>query len=144
MNGPAPHHCSRGREFRMEHSTRVLRHHPQEDLRYETLRARWPGAGMFLVFFERQAVLVVIFSLPLLLVAFNPAPTLSPLEIAGLILAAIALLGETLADLLLMLQFLLKVTGMPLTEEHAVRSKGDAYREYQRTTSAFIPWFRKS
>jgi len=43
-----------------------------------------------------------------------------------------------------MLQFLLKVTGIPLTEEYAVQSKGEAYREYQRTTSAFIPWFRKS
>jgi len=179
---------------------RVLRHHPQEDVRYETLRQRWPGSGMFLVFFELQAVLVVIFSLPFLFVAFNTSPTLSPVEIAGLILAAIALGGEALADRqmhafkrdpasqgqvcqrglwrysrhpnyffealiwwgfflvalgspfgwialacpLLMLQFLLKVTGIPLTEEHAVRSKGDAYREYQRTTSAFIPWFRKS
>ena len=45
---------------------------------------------------------------------------------------------------LLMMYFLLKVTGIPLTEEYAVKSKGDAYREYQRTTSAFIPWFRKS
>jgi len=24
-----------------------------------------------------------------------------------------------------------------------VRSKGGAYREYQRTTSAFVPWFKK-
>ena len=44
----------------------------------------------------------------------------------------------------LMLYFLLKVTGIPLTEEYAVKSKGAAYREYQRTTSAFIPWFHKS
>ena len=179
---------------------RVLRHHPHEDARYETLRTRWPGTAMFLVFFELQAVLVVIFSLPFLFVAFNTAPTLSTLEIAGLILAVIALCGETLADLqmqafkrdptnkgqvcqrglwrysrhpnyffealiwvaffttalgsphgwitlacpLLMLQFLLKVTGIPLTEEYAVKSKGDAYREYQRTTSAFVPWFRKA
>lgn len=36
-----------------------------------------------------------------------------------------------------------KVTGIPMTEEQAVRSKGDAYKEYQRTTSAFIPWFKK-
>jgi steroid 5-alpha reductase family enzyme len=36
---------------------------------------------------------------------------------------------------------LLRVTGIPLTEEQAVRSKGDAYRRYQRTTSAFFPWF---
>jgi len=25
-----------------------------------------------------------------------------------------------------------------------VQSKGDAYRQYQRTTSAFVPWFKKS
>jgi steroid 5-alpha reductase family enzyme len=43
----------------------------------------------------------------------------------------------------LMWHFLVNVTGIPMTEELSVRSKGDAYREYQRTTSAFIPWFRK-
>ncbi|HWY10363.1 MAG TPA: DUF1295 domain-containing protein [Bacteroidia bacterium] len=36
-----------------------------------------------------------------------------------------------------------KVTGIPMTEEQAVRSKGELYKEYQRTTSAFIPWFKK-
>ncbi len=41
----------------------------------------------------------------------------------------------------LMLYFLLRVTGIPATEEQAVRSRGEAYREYQRTTSAFVPWF---
>lgn len=39
----------------------------------------------------------------------------------------------------LMLHFLLNVTGVKATEAQAVRSKGDAYREYQRTVSAFIP-----
>lgn len=34
---------------------------------------------------------------------------------------------------------LLRVTGIPPTEAAAVASKGDAYREYQSTTSAFIP-----
>ena len=38
---------------------------------------------------------------------------------------------------------LLRVTGIPLTEEQSLRSKGDAYRQYQKTTSAFIPWFPK-
>ena len=42
------------------------------------------------------------------------------------------------------LYFLLRVTGIPLTEKCAVESKGDAYREYQRTTSAFVPWFHKT
>ena len=36
---------------------------------------------------------------------------------------------------------LLRVTGIPLTEEQSLRSKGDAYRRYQQTTSAFVPWF---
>lgn len=39
------------------------------------------------------------------------------------------------------LYLLLKVTGIPATEAQAVRSKGEAYRDYQRTTSAFVPWF---
>ena len=40
---------------------------------------------------------------------------------------------------LAMLFFLLKITGIPLTEELSVEKRGDAYREYQRTTSAFVP-----
>ncbi|HWA24221.1 MAG TPA: DUF1295 domain-containing protein [Lacunisphaera sp.] len=42
------------------------------------------------------------------------------------------------------LYLLLRVTGIPLTEEQAVRSKGDAYRRYQQTTNAFVPWFPRS
>jgi steroid 5-alpha reductase family enzyme len=45
---------------------------------------------------------------------------------------------------LLMLYFLFQVTGIPLTEEYALKSKGEAYRRYQQTTSAFVPWFRKT
>jgi steroid 5-alpha reductase family enzyme len=178
---------------------RVLKHHPQEDVRYEGLRARWPGSGMFLVFHELQAVIVVIFSLPFLFAAWQSAP-LGAMEFIGLAIVLLALLGESLADFqmkrfkadpankgrvcaaglwrysrhpnyffeflvwvgfaaaslttpygwvtlfcpALMYYFLTKVTGIPLTEEYAVKSKGDAYREYQRTTSAFIPWFRKA
>ena len=44
---------------------------------------------------------------------------------------------------LLMLFFLFKVTGIPATEAQAVASRGEDYRDYQRTTSAFIPWFPK-
>lgn len=36
-----------------------------------------------------------------------------------------------------------KVTGIPMTEEQSIRSKGEAYKEYQRTTSVFVPWFKK-
>lgn len=44
---------------------------------------------------------------------------------------------------ILMGHFLVNVTGIPIAEKLSVRSKGDAYREYQRTTSAFIPWLKK-
>jgi steroid 5-alpha reductase family enzyme len=39
---------------------------------------------------------------------------------------------------------LLRVTGVPLAEEQALRTRGEAYRRYQATTSAFVPWFPKS
>jgi steroid 5-alpha reductase family enzyme len=175
---------------------RVLRHQPQEDARYGGLRARWPGSGMFLLFHELQAVIVVLFSLPFLLAAWSATP-LGAVEFAGLALVVVALCGESLADSqlkrfkadptshgrvcavglwrysrhpnyffeflvwvgfaiaslgmpfgwvtvicpVLMYYFLNKVTGIPLTEEYSIKSKGDAYRAYQRTTSAFFPWW---
>ncbi|WP_020406045.1 DUF1295 domain-containing protein [Hahella ganghwensis] len=36
--------------------------------------------------------------------------------------------------------FLYFVTGIPFTEQQALRRRGDAYRRYQRTTSMFFPW----
>ncbi|MCC7003900.1 MAG: DUF1295 domain-containing protein [Gemmatimonadaceae bacterium] len=45
----------------------------------------------------------------------------------------------TLGSPLLMLYFLLRVTGIPATEAHAVRSRGAAYQRYQQEVSAFVP-----
>ena len=42
---------------------------------------------------------------------------------------------------LLILFFLLRVTGIPATEAQALRSKREAYGRYQREVSPFIPWF---
>ncbi len=47
----------------------------------------------------------------------------------------LALLGPVV-----MLLFLYRLTGIPYTEQQALKSRGDDYREYQRTTSAFFPW----
>lgn len=44
----------------------------------------------------------------------------------------------------LMLLFVLKITGIPPTEARALRSRPEAYRQYQQTTSAFFPWFRRA
>lgn len=179
---------------------RVIRHHPEEDVRYQKLRARWNGPMKFLLFFEMQALLVVLFSLPVFLAVYDPESGIRSVEVVGLSIALLGILGETVADLqmaafkrteasrmavcqrglwkfsrhpnyffeslvwvgffvaslslpygwltaicpLLMVYFLFQVTGIPLTEEFAVRSKGEAYRAYQRTTSVFVPWFRKS
>ncbi len=44
----------------------------------------------------------------------------------------------------IILYLLLKVTGIPATEEQSLRSRGDEFRKYQRSTSVFIPWFKKT
>lgn len=181
---------------------RVMGHHPEEDRRYRQLRLEWGDQAnrkMFW-FFQLQAVLMVVLSVPFLLACLNPRPALGFWEWTGLAIWVVAWLGESLADRqlkqfkadpakrgmvcqsglwyysrhpnyffewlvwvsffifalgssvgwvtiycpLLMLFFLLKVTGIPMTEELAVKTKGEAYREYQRTTNAFVPWFRKT
>lgn len=45
-------------------------------------------------------------------------------------LAGVAAMGYTIT----------RVTGIPPTEAQAIRSRGAAYRAYQRTTSAFVPF----
>ncbi len=47
----------------------------------------------------------------------------------------------TLVGPVVMIGALLMVSGIPLAETQAMASRGQEYREYQRTTSAFIPWF---
>jgi steroid 5-alpha reductase family enzyme len=42
-----------------------------------------------------------------------------------------------------MLLFLYKITGIPYTEARALASRGEDYARYQRSTSAFVPWFPK-
>jgi steroid 5-alpha reductase family enzyme len=44
----------------------------------------------------------------------------------------------------LMYVFLRWISGVPYTEAQALRSRGEDYREYQRTTSVLIPWPRKA
>jgi steroid 5-alpha reductase family enzyme len=179
-----------------------------EEGRYVQLRQEWgrkegqkdnKGGNVnlkFLGFFEFQALLNAFLTLPLLIVSFNRAPALQPLEIAGLALFVIGIVGESTADAqlaafkrdpankggvcdaglwrysrhpnyffewliwiayavfalasphgwialampVLMLHFLINVTGLKATEEQALRTKGERYRRYQARTSGFIPW----
>ncbi|TLD68305.1 DUF1295 domain-containing protein [Phragmitibacter flavus] len=181
---------------------RISKHHPHEDVRYEVLRQKWKGnlAGKFFIFFEAQALLLVLLSVPLLLACLNGSPSIHWIEWVGFGVWLSGIVGEAMSDAqmgrfksnpankgkvcqeglwkwsrhpnyffefvtwvgfwlfscgspwgwvtifapALILYFLLRVTGIPLTEKCSVESKGEAYREYQRTTSAFIPWPRKS
>jgi steroid 5-alpha reductase family enzyme len=50
----------------------------------------------------------------------------------------------TLIGPALMFLFLWFVTGIPVTEQRLIESRGDAYRDYQRRTSVFFPWFPKA
>tara|TARA_B100000686_G_scaffold348069_1_gene438249 strand:+ start:2274 stop:3065 length:792 start_codon:yes stop_codon:yes gene_type:complete len=50
----------------------------------------------------------------------------------------LALVGPTFMGYLL-----IRVTGIPYTESQALRTRGDSYQAYQKTTSPFFPWFPK-
>jgi steroid 5-alpha reductase family enzyme len=173
-----------------------------EEGRYQELRRQWKTnlSLKFLAFFQAQALLDLILSIPFLLAAVNPKPGLAPVEYAGAALWLVAVIGEAVADAqlaackrdpkargqvcqnglwnysrhpnyffewlvwvawalmalaspygwaailcpVLMSYFLFRVTGIPATEAQALRSKGEAYRRYQQTTSAFVPWFKKA
>jgi steroid 5-alpha reductase family enzyme len=45
---------------------------------------------------------------------------------------------------LVMYMFLRWVSGIPFTEAQALRTRGEDYRDYQRTTPMLFPWFPKS
>ena len=45
---------------------------------------------------------------------------------------------------LLMLYLLTQMTGIKISEEQSLKSRGEEYRRYQQTTSAFFPWIKKS
>lgn len=57
-----------------------------------------------------------------------------------LIAVGAPLAGWTWLAPVVMFFFLRFVTGIPYTEQQALKSRGEDYREYQRTTPAFFPW----
>ena len=178
---------------------RIIGH--SEEGRYQTLRKKWgrkTNRNLF-IFFQVQAVLALLFALPVLTVAHNKTSPLTVWDYIGVVIWVIAAGCTAFADRqlanfkarpesrgktcreglwrysrhpnyffewlhwwtyaamsvgaaywwvpvaapLIMLFFLLKVTGIPPTEAQALASRGDDYRDYQRTTSVFVPWFPK-
>lgn len=186
--------------FRLAWHLFVRLHGKEEDGRYAHMRRYFGDKAplAFFVFFQMQAVFVVLFLAPMIAAITQPAAP-NWRDILGMVIWVVALGGEVLADQQLsnfkrvpenkgkvckrglwrysrhpnyffewvhwfaylaigarlsesigyaalagpvvMGLFLLFVTGIPYTERRAVQSKGEAYRQYQRETSAFIPWF---
>ena len=170
-----------------------------EDARYRRLREQWGSSEPVRMFgyLQLQALALVVFSLPFLVLIRNPEPPFAPIEFVGLLIWIGAVFGEAIADRQLA-QFrskpwnrdrvcreglwrysrhpnyffewvhwwayvvmgvntpwwlltwigpigmgwaLLRVTGIPWTERQALASRGEEYRNYQRRTSTFFPWF---
>ena len=168
-----------------------------EDGRYRRMRESFGERfdALMVAFFQAQALLAVLLSLPMLVLAQAPEAGWRATDAVAVGLWIVSWAGESLADRqlaafrarpenrgrtcreglwawsrhpnyffewlhwlvypllglgleagwtlwlapLAMLYLVLKVTGIPPTEEQSLRSRGDDYRAYQRTTSAFFP-----
>ena len=79
---------------------RVAKHHPEEDGRYAALRAQFPKRtwAMFFGFFEAQAVLITLLSVPFVLVFINSSSGFGFFEYAGIALWLVGMIGESVAD----------------------------------------------
>jgi steroid 5-alpha reductase family enzyme len=76
---------------------RVL--HESEDGRYQALRAQWQGdRGKFFVFFQMQAVVIVLFSLPFIAAAGRHDNTMCAWTLAAIVTWLVSVGGEYLAD----------------------------------------------
>ena len=79
---------------------RIASHHPEEDGRYEEMREQWRSSirvKMFL-FFQLQAVSVVVLALPFLFAATNTKHSLGILDVVGAVVWLVAWIGESRAD----------------------------------------------
>ena len=107
---------------------------PHEDNRYQAIRAAWKTGldAKFFAFFQGQALLDVLLSLPFLLAAWNPRPGLHPLEWAAAALWLGAWTGEFLAD-----HQLLAFKKRP--DSHGLTCREGLWR-YSRHPNYFCEW----
>ena len=152
------------------HLFRRYWHETEEDRRYANMRramGQFKHLG-FLAFFMFQAGLALLFSYPMLSLLSSPKTQWNEwiywAQIAAALVMLLAFIGESTADQqlyrfkqnpnnqgqtmdqglwiypLLMWVFLYYITGIPFSEQQALRHRGQNYRDYQKRTSMFIPW----
>lgn len=108
----------------------------EEDPRYRELRARWRERGReqlsFFVFYQAQAVVAWALAVPFLLVVFNPADGLEPLEWAGAALWLGAAAGESVADR--------QLARFKADERNRGRTMREGLWRYSRHPNYFFQW----
>lgn len=114
---------------------RVL--HEPEDGRYRNLREHWQGDQFkFFVFFQGQALFVVMFAVPFLAAASNPSPVLSYWTIAAIAVWLASLLGESIAD-----RQLARFRGTVKTRGTTCRSGLWAWSRHPNYFFEWLHWF---
>ena len=168
----------------------------EEDSRYRNFR-KSAGRNVkryFFLFFQAQAVVAILFVIPICIIFYNPKQ-LNYIDIIALMVWLFSMLGESVADRqlsnfksdmsnkgkvcqkglwrysrhpnyffewihwwsyvilnlgsnnlwvslsgpILMLFFLIKVSGIPFAEQQSLKSKGIEYKRYIETTNMFFP-----
>ncbi|MBB1060144.1 DUF1295 domain-containing protein [Marilutibacter spongiae] len=111
--------------------------HEEEDGRYAYLRRHWNDRqGLFFLFFQAQALLVVLFALPFLAVAANPAGAFGPWTAAALATWGLAVAGEAIAD-----RQLARFRADPANRGHACRAGLWRYSRHPNYFFEWLHWF---
>ena len=152
----------------------------------------------FFLFFQAQAVVAILFIIPICIVFYN-SKKLNYIDIIAIFVWLLSMMGECVADKqlsnfksnianqgkvcqkglwkysrhpnyffewihwwsyvllnlgsnniwisisgpIIMLFFLIKVSGVPFAEQQSLKSKGIEYKKYIETTNMFFPWLPK-
>lgn len=114
---------------------RVL--HEAEDGRYQALRATWNGSpAKFFIFFQMQALIVVLFSIPFYAAASRHSSEINLWTIAAIATWLISVFGEYLAD-----EQLAKFRADPGNRGKTCRSGLWAYSRHPNYFFEWLHWF---
>jgi steroid 5-alpha reductase family enzyme len=110
---------------------RVL--HEAEDGRYQALRSTWQGSpSKFFAFFQMQALIVVLFSIPFFAAASNPTSSFNLWHTLAALTWFISVIGESIAD-----QQLAKFRDNPANKGKTCR---DGLWSWSRHPNYFFEW----
>lgn len=111
--------------------SRVL--HESEDGRYAYLRQHWKDDQLkFFLFFQAQALLVVLFSIPFWIAAQNDVAALTLPIVLGVVIWCVALAGEALADF--------QLQRFRRSSRNAGRTCREGLWRYSRHPNYFFEW----